>query len=331
VDFTAFQKLVQRGTLPPVLLVHGPEALLLDDALAAVTRVLFADAGDASLSREVLEAREVGADGIVRSASTLPFLSGHRLVAVRGADGLTARAAEPLIAYLAGPNPTTVLLLLVEQELSAGHWLMKATPAAAIVAAPRLMGRAAMTWIRSRAAADGLEIEEDAASLLVSLVGDDLTTLLAEVEKAALAGGPDNRRVTTREVRAVVGEHRLRHIFELTRALERRNLASALTVLSSLLAAGEEPLAVLGMLTREARSVWQVRDALRRGRPVDEIGRTLRRPPAAVTAMIELARSLSPERATRQMIRCWEVERRLKSGGAPRAELSVLIADLCAV
>jgi hypothetical protein len=29
--------------------------------------------------------------------------------------------------------------------------------------------------------------------------------------------------------------------------------------------------------------------------------------------------------------RCWDVERRLKLGGAARPELSLLVADLCAV
>ena len=46
--------------------------------------------------------------------------------------------------------------------------------------------------------------------------------------------------------------------------------------------------------------------------------------------MIERARALRPDRAARQLRRCWEAERRLKLGGAPRAELSLLIADLCA-
>jgi hypothetical protein len=46
--------------------------------------------------------------------------------------------------------------------------------------------------------------------------------------------------------------------------------------------------------------------------------------------MIERARGLGPDRAAFQLRRCWEVERRLKLGGVPRPELSLLIADLCA-
>jgi hypothetical protein len=35
--------------------------------------------------------------------------------------------------------------------------------------------------------------------------------------------------------------------------------------------------------------------------------------------------------ATRQLARCWDVERRLKLGGSARPELSLLVVDLCAV
>ena len=331
ISYDAFLKLVERGPIPPVLLLHGPEPLLLEDALANVTRALFADPGAAALSREVLEAREAGADGIARAALTLPFLSERRLVAARGVEALGTRQAEPLVAYLGAPNPSTALLILADQELSSGHWLLKAVPTGAVVTVPRPTGGAVVTWLRSRVAADGLELGEDAARLLVQLVGDDLTTLRAEVEKAALAGGPKNRRVTAAEVRAVVGEHRLRHVFELTRALERRDAAGALAVLGALLNAGEEPLGVLGMLAREARTLWQVADALERGQSPEDIGRTLRRPPAAVAAVTALARSVSAEGCRRRLARCWDVERRLKSGGQPRAELALLITDLCAV
>ncbi len=62
-----------RGAPPPVALLHGPEPLLLDDAVARVTRGLFPDGGDLTLSREILDAREAGAEGIVQAALTLPW------------------------------------------------------------------------------------------------------------------------------------------------------------------------------------------------------------------------------------------------------------------
>jgi DNA polymerase-3 subunit delta len=330
VDYGGLLRAAAAGRTPPVVLLHGAEPVLLEDAVAAVSRALFPDPGAAALSREVLDAKEAGAETIVRSALTLPFLGGRRLVIVRGVDALAAKPGEPLAAYAGAPNPSTVLLLLAGAELAPGHWLIRAVPAAAVVALPRPTGRALVGWLRTRAVSEGYELGEDAAALLVELVGEDLTTLAGEVGKAALAGGPDNRRVTAREVRAVVGAHRLGHIFDLTRAVAERDLGGAQGVLGALLAAGEEPLAVLGMLAREARSVWQAREWLGEGRREDEVARLLRRPPPAAAAVVALARALPDGAAARRLARCWEVERRLKLGGAPRPELALLIADLCA-
>jgi DNA polymerase-3 subunit delta len=331
VDLAGFVKGADAGRAAPVTLLHGSEPFLLDDAVARLGRAMFPGQTDLSLVREILDARAVGADGIAQSALMLPWLGDRRLVVARGVDGLAARAAESLAAYVKDPNPSTVLVLVAETLLEPSHWLLRAVPAAAVVMAPAPTGRSLAGWLRGHAQARGYALDEDAAAMLVELSGDDLTQLVGDVEKAALAGGPDNRRVTAAEIRAVVGEHRLRHVFDLTRALVARDTGSALVLLESLLNGGEEPLAVLGMLTREARAIWQAAGALRAGRAPEEIARGLRRPPAAAAALLDRARSLSPGAAARQLARCWEVERRLKLGGAARPELSLLVADLCAV
>jgi len=331
VDLAGFVKQADGGKAPPVTLLHGPEPFLLEDAIGRLTQAMFPGQAELSLVRETIDARVVGGDGIVQSALVLPWLGERRLVIARGVEGLAAKSAESLGAYVKAPNPSTVLVLLAEALLEPSHWLVRAMPPAAVVAAPALTGRALSGWLRGYAQARGYELDEQAAAVLVELSGDDLAQLAGEVEKAALAGGPENRRVRAAEVRAVVGEHRMRHVFDLTRALVACDAAAALALLESLLNGGEEPLAVLGMLTREARTIWQAAGALRAGRSPEEVARGLRRPPAAATALIERAGSLSPAAAARNLARCWDVERRLKLGGAARPELSLLVADLCAV
>jgi len=292
VQYAAWLQGLTRGQVAPVVLLHGPEPFLIEEALAGLTRVVCSDPGLLAMSREVLEAREAGAEGIVRAAETLPWGTPRRLVVARGVETLGAKQAEPLVEYLRAPNPATVLALAVSQSLASSHWLRSAVPAAAAVEIPELAGRALAGWLRSRASAEGLELADDAAQLLIAMVGDDPAALVGEMGKAALAGGPENRRVGTAEVRAVVGEHRSHEVFELTRAVERRDGAAALLLLERLLAAGEEPLRILAILSGQSRHAA----------------------PRAVGERLE---------------RCWQVERRLKLGGAPRPELAVLVALLC--
>ena len=330
-DYASFLKAADSGQVPPVVLLHGAEPLLLEDAVTRVTRGLFPLPSDLSLSREIFEAKDAGFDRIVQAALMLPWTPGRRLVVVKGADAAGARQSEPLAVYLRTPNPSTVLLLLAPQALTASHWLMPLVPRTAVVPVVAPAAAQLTAWVRTRARDEGFELAPDAAALLVELCGDDLGQLRGEIEKAALAGGPDNRVVSVSAVRAVVGEHRLRHIFDLTDALARRDTGTAFACCESLLNAGEDPFAVLAMLAREVRAAWLAADGLRRGRPQDEIVRGLRRPPTAAAALIDRARSLAPGEGGRLLARCWDTERRLKLGGAVRPELSLLIADLCAV
>ena len=72
-DYAAFIRSATGGRPPSLALIHGGDAQLLDDALAAATRGLFPDATQIALGREVLE----GAD---------PFPDLHRSRIVPGAQ-----------------------------------------------------------------------------------------------------------------------------------------------------------------------------------------------------------------------------------------------------
>jgi DNA polymerase-3 subunit delta len=326
-DYRGFLSEVERGRVPPVALLHGDEPWLLEDALAKVSRAMFSDPSFLALNREVFDGGEGAVDEIVRSALTLPSLAPARLVVVKSAQALPAKAAGALSEYARDPSPHARLVLLAGESLGAGHWLLKALPPASVIAVPRLTGRILLAWLHARAREEGYELTEGAGQLLVRWAGEDLTALSGELEKALLFAGA--RSITEEHVQGVVGEHRVLRTYELTDAVEGGETGRALALLESLLAAGEEPLAILGTLARQARTTWQVGEWRRQGKTVEEIAGLLRRPSFAVHALSSRAASLPAADLSRALRRCWEVEGKLKSGGRPRAELTLLVADLC--
>ena len=334
-EYVELLRAIERGAPPPVALLHGADPLLLDDALGLATRALFHGPEEAVLAREVYEGAETTAETVVRAAQTLPFMTSHRLVVVRRCQALPARGADVLAQYARDPNTATCLLLLADEPLAAGrerrqdHWLLGAVPPALTVPLPVAAGRSLETWLRQRAAAEGLSVSEEAARLLVEWVGVEGASLISEARKAALAGGPDNTRVGVNEVEAVVGQHRVNDVFELTRAVERRDTGQALRLLDRLLAT-EEPVRLLALLVNDVRAAWGVAELTARGQSVDAIARALRRPPRVIEALARAAALSTAPALARRLARCWESERRLKSSGEPRAELAALVAELCA-
>ena len=159
-------------------------------------------------------------------------------------------------------------------------------------------------------------------------VGDDAAAVLGEARKAALAGGPRNTTVSVKEVTAVVGEQRLSGVFDLTRAVQRREVGGALRTLDRLLAA-EEPVRLLALLIADVRATMTVADLAARGQSADQIARVVRKPPQVVDAITRGPASAPRGTLARRLARCWETERRLKSSADARAELSALVVDLC--
>jgi DNA polymerase III subunit delta len=335
VEYIAFLQAAERGQPPALALLHGPDEQLLDDGLELVAHGLFADGSERALGREVLQGEAISIESVVRSAMTLPFMTKRRLVVVRRAQALPAKGGEALAAYARDPNPATCLLLLADEGLGASrdrradHWLLGALPPAAVVALPLRKGRALEDWLKQRAAAEGLTVGDEAARLLVQWVGEDGARLLGEARKAALAGGPEHRRVGVNEVTAVVGEHRVSDVFELTRAVERRDLGQALRTLDRLLAT-EEPVFLLALLTRNVRVALTVRDLAATGQSAEQIARSVRPvPPPVVQAIMARVAGAGGDALAGQLARCWQAEWRCKSGGQPRAELTALVAELC--
>ncbi|MGH7358587.1 MAG: DNA polymerase III subunit delta [Candidatus Rokuibacteriota bacterium] len=333
-EVTALLREAAAGRIPPLLLLHGPEALLVDDLLERVTRALLPDQETTDWNREVLHADQLTPDDLVGAGASLSLFGGRRLVLVRGVADLSAKTADRLRDALADARRaacgwpaegTTVLLVAAGVDRRAAG--LRVLPEADHVEVRPPAGRAVVGWLRERARGAGLDLLPEAAQTLVDLVGEDLGRLAAELEKAALYVSED-RRVSEDVVRALAGETRTRQYWELTQALEEARRKDALRIVSQLLASGDEPLILLAWLVGYLRDLWRVLPA---AGDVREAAKALprRRPDFAVERLAARARAVGIRGLSRAVERCFEVDQALKTGtGSPRAHLTCLVADL---
>ena len=70
-QYSAWLRQLEEGQVAPVVLLNGPDAFLVEEAVTRLTRIVCPDPSLLAMSREVLETREAGAEGIVRAAETL--------------------------------------------------------------------------------------------------------------------------------------------------------------------------------------------------------------------------------------------------------------------
>ncbi|MGH7363905.1 MAG: DNA polymerase III subunit delta, partial [Candidatus Methylomirabilales bacterium] len=264
---------------------------------------------------------------------TLPALAPRRVVLVRGAERLPASAWPALGTALTPPPESACLLLLLATERDRLEGPPKrfaeSVPGAVAMAFTPLREGEARTWLREEALRLGKRLTPEAAGLLVSLLGPETQRLAAELEKLTLFIG-EGEQIEAGSVEALVGEERVRRIFELADAVASRDLEAALHLSRRLLALGEPPLALLGMLARQLRLLLRAQDGLAAGKRGPDLARELGLQPFLGPRLEAQARQVSPAWVEGGLKRLARLDAELKGGrrdGALSLDLAYL--DLC--
>src|SRR2546425_11621034 len=195
------------AALGAVYYLHGDEDVLKEEAVRAlVDRAL--DPGARDFNFEQRRAGDLDPEAFHSLVNTPPMLAAARVVVIRGIEDLrkTSRVRQDLMRYLGSPSPTTLLVLVQGAGEPPDPELARIATSIAVEPLPPAR---VQRWVAHRAGQLKLDLEPDAADLLVQTVGGDLGALGGELEKLAAltAGRPAGGRgaATRDDVAALVG------------------------------------------------------------------------------------------------------------------------------
>jgi DNA polymerase-3 subunit delta len=272
--------------------------------------------GDFAYNQDRYAGGEVSLATLTATCNTFPFLSEQRLVILdglpkkrRGEDSSSASAGaenaetgpkgrkkksskggsetragfeKGLAEAIPGLPDTTILIVLVDEELPASSPLLKAAEAHGKVLRSTLpTGAALESWIKKRAQSCGVKISGEAAKLLADFIGNQLRLLANELDKLATYVGQGNT-IEVSHVRLLSAEVQASRIFDLTDALAQRNRTLALNLLHDLLSDGTHPLAMLPTITSQVRNLLLVKEMAGSGLRAPQIASALGMPPFLV-------------------------------------------------
>ena len=149
-----------------------------------------------------------------------------------------------------------------------------------------------LNWLTQRARQRKIKIEPAATRALTELVGHDLRLLDQELSKL-LAYSANARAISVADVKLLVSGARERSVFEMVEALASGNKKQAVTLLQSLLDAGEQPLGILGMIAWQYRLLLQVKEQMSQGQSQDAAGAALGQKPFTMKKAWPQAQRLS--------------------------------------
>jgi DNA polymerase-3 subunit delta len=226
------------------------EPFLADEALDKIRRSESTD----PLSEVAFDPSTEAAE-LLEALETASLLGDRRLVVIRDAQDLKKEHAEALSAYLESPSPSSVLVLV-----AAGRTKLDAAVRTngSVVALEAPKGRRLISWLRDRARARGLKLDEKSAWALVDAVGNELRDLDGALEQLVTGIGPEGS-VDVATVRSMFARLADERIYAFTDAVGDRRLPLAASTLRRLLDQGDEPLVLFGALVAHVRRLLRAR------------------------------------------------------------------------
>jgi DNA polymerase-3 subunit delta len=326
----AVRKQIAAGRPDPVYLIVGDDDAEVTRLAGEFTEMVDEALRAFNVERLYASDKAVTPAAIAEAARQLPMMADRRVVVVlraekilkprrrkadeeaggSSADEEPSGSAEALEAYLARPEPSTVLVFaaadvdrtrrLYKQLQKAATivecWGLKSGPAKGGRVDPREAVQKAEQLVKQRVSESGQRIEPRALRLLASRAGTDIARLRNDVERLLLyaAGKPS---IGVQDVEEIVGAETSQDDWAVTNAIRNGRTADALRELALALDAGGVPFMILGQLA------YYVRERMIESQP--------RRVPAAIDALFRTDLDMK------------------SSGGDPRVLLERLVVELC--
>lgn len=330
------------GAAPPVgeeraWLVHGEDPGLVSQGLSSLLeRLAFEEATAmdveeyAEAGRGELRPGDASALALALAACrTPPFLSSRRIVLLRDGAGLDAAQVKELIAYLADPLESTVLVVVCSGK-SAPAALAKAVRAVGDVldAAPAATGRARTQWFSAQLRSAPLKLTAAAANLLEAHLGDDLARLDGLLTTLRATYG-DGATVGPEEITPFLGSAGGVAPWDLTDAIDAGDVARAISALHRMVEAGERhPLQVLATLHRHFGAMLRLDGS--EASDESAAASIAKMAPYPAKKALAQSRRLGHERVARaiRLLAAADLDLRGQIGWPPELVMEVLVARL---
>ncbi len=263
---------VDRHPAAPICVVFGDEAFLKREVLSQIERSVLGE-GDGEFSRTVVPGNQAEAREVFDALATVAlFGDGRRLVLIEDADDFVTQNRTVLEDYIARPHAIGVLVLDVKSWPSNTRLYKRLAEAGLVVECRAPTDARILKWLGHRAKKQhDAVLDAVAAEVLLESVEPDLGLLDSELAKLALLAGP-GQTITPDLVKSAVGSWRTQTTWDLIDAACEGDARRALRQLDRLLAAGENPIALMGQiastLRRFAAATRLVEQAERSGRRV---------------------------------------------------------------
>ncbi len=243
-----------KRDLKPIYAVAGEDAYLRDESIRSIARQAVGGT-DTELAVTKVAGDHARLADVLDEVRTLPFLAKCRVVVVENADPFITAHRKELETYAEKPSRSGVLIFSAKSFPSNTKLAKLVDKVGLTIECKTPDERLLPAWLVQLANhEDGTKLDDDAARLMVELVGPEVGLLASEVGKLIVYVG-DRKQIRREDVARMVGSGRIEKVWTILDAATTGVTTTAIEDLDHLLASGEAPLRIMGGMASSLQKV----------------------------------------------------------------------------
>ncbi len=266
---------LKEGNISNAYLIYGEEDYLKSFYINQL-KSKTVDSAFESFNLHLFDGKDIDLDDALKDAEMLPMMSGYNLVLIRDYPAEKSKSDVNLITeFLSDVPETTVLVLAYEayspDEKSAGFKSLVSAfdKAGSVVKLEKRTEADVAKLLVSGAKKRGATLDISNAKYLISVSGNDLKTLLNELDK--LSGFASGGEITKEIIDSMATKCLQARVYDLTKAISANNLDLAYSVLNTLFEMKEDPILMLAVIGGVYVDMYRVKCAKTAGFSYDDV------------------------------------------------------------
>ena len=247
------------------LLIKGEDFLCERHLKRLLAKLVDEASRDFNFDR--IGARDVTAENLLQILKTQPMMSDSRTVVVADFELVKKDVLESLSAYFQDSNPQTNVILIAEKVDKRTSFYKNFSKVGEVIEFKPLYPNQLSGFVQAEAKDLGLALEPGCAELLAELVGNNLMSLVSELEKLALYVGEKNK-ITCQHVRELIGHGLLDNVFVLGNLIGAKKYFELTEIYRQLLSQGEAPARLLNLVSGHFRKLLIAQACLKKNRQI---------------------------------------------------------------
>ncbi|MFC3039117.1 DNA polymerase III subunit delta [Virgibacillus xinjiangensis] len=312
---------VKKGQLSPVYLLYGTENYFIHNLEKLISSKVL---GEEKENLAVYDLEEIPIQEVLGDVETYPFFGEKKLVFAHNPAFLKAKPERMAVEhdlhalerYLENPVDYSVLVLIAPYEkFDERKKISKLLKKSAEVAVCNPVKEYEVPkWINELSKQFNITIAEDAYEIFETELSSNLQLLESELSKLALYVG-ENGKVTRDIAENLVSHTTDASSLRLVDAVIEKDLAKAISIYKDLEKMKEEPIALIGLLSFQFRTIFRVKLLKMKGYSQAQMQKQLSVHPYVVKIAANREKQFSIERLKLIMDELAIADERMKQGG----------------